>query len=1125
LPAQANYLLGADPAGWRTGVALYARATYRELYPGIDLIFHGSDRSLEYDFLLRPGADAHAIALDVSGAADVRVESDGTLAIATPAGPVIRWKKPEVYQLRNGAREPVAGRFVVRRNRVTFALGAYDHRRTLVIDPTLAAASYLGGSADDAGRGIAVDANGNAYVTGYTFSRDIPSTGGTQQPAWKGGTAGRFFGGDAFVAKYTSAGALVWVTYLGGSNDDVGDAVAVDSSGNVYVTGYTNSTDFPTTSAAFQKTFQGRGTRPATYFAPGGDAFVTKLNPSGSALIYSTYLGGKDDDKGIAIAVDSAGNAAVGGVTLSTNFPTQNPYQSAFKGFGGIPDLCFGCGPVQNFGDGFVAVLNPAGSALVFSTYLGGSNDDTVTSIAVDGSGNVYAGGTTLSTDFPVSGAYQSKFGGSANLNIQPVLVMGDGWVAKFSPAGKLVYSTFLGGSRDDAVMGLAVDSAGSVYVTGFTSSPDFPTTKGAAQTTYHGPNALTGQKGFIWGDAFVTKLTPAGNSLVYSTYLGGADDDAGGGIAVDAAGNAYVAGFANSRDFPVSADALQKSFAGKSTDPDTTGDAFLAKISSDGGTIVFSTYYGGSLDDAATGIALDTQGSAYVIGTTMSSNLPVAGPGPSKFHGSAADSTTMGDAFVLQISGLFSAAPVSTITAVVNAASLDNRLSPGCAATVMGNNLGSSPLAGAMVGGTAAQVVSASPSSWSVVIPARVLSGATTIQVGSTPPFNITLSDYAPALYSADGSGTGLAAVTHASGGGAVTASSPAMAGENVIFNATGLAGATAAQIAATVGGTGATVAAIASGNAGGYQVTVQLPATLASGSLPVTLAIGNNTSNTVTLPVIAASSGPVITGIVNAATLQANAAAPSDFVNIQVTNLGASDSADNIFPAMTFQGVSVLINGAAVPLSRVSGSQGQISLVLPSELPASGTVNVQVQNPAGTSAGFSLAMAPEDVGMYRVADPSNPNRINGDVHFTNDAWRVMAASMAAALGLPSCGGADPAAACAQPAKSGDQIVIYLTGLGKATPNGDPNGQPLPTGTLAPTDGSVVYQTVDAPAVTIGGVTAQVSLSAIVPGNAGLYQIQTSVPDGVQAGDDVPVVVAMPGGSSDTVTIAVSGN
>jgi uncharacterized protein (TIGR03437 family) len=186
---------------------------------------------------------------------------------------------------------------------------------------------------------------------------------------------------------------------------------------------------------------------------------------------------------------------------------------------------------------------------------------------------------------------------------------------------------------------------------------------------------------------------------------------------------------------------------------------------------------------------------------------------------------------------------------------------------------------------------------------------------------------------------------------------------------------------------------------------------------------------------------------------------------------------------------------------------------------------VNVQVQNPAGISAAFTLAMAPADVGMYRVADPSNPNRINGDVHFTNNAWRVMPASMAAALGLPGCDGADPSTACGQPARPGDGIVIYLTGPGLATPNGDPNGQPLATGSLAPADGSVVYQTVDTPAVTIGGVAAQVNLAAIVPGNAGLYWIQTVVPDGVQAGDDVPLVVTMPSGSSDTVTIAVSGN
>ena len=1126
LQAKASYLTGSDPARWRSAAPLYSRAIYREVYPHIDLLFHGSGQALEYDFIVRPGGDPRSIALDIAGANDIRLEADGTLAIATEAGE-IRWRKPEIYQERAGRREPVSGRFVVRGHRVTFAVGAYDLHRTVVVDPTLKYASYLGGSADDASRGIAVDSAGNIYVTGFTFSRDLPGTGGFLQPSYHGGGAMSYLGGDAFVAKYSKNGVLAYVTYIGGSDDDAGMAIAVDASGSAYVTGYTNSTDFPIVKGCYQTSFQGKG---SNRFNPaaGGDAFVAKLDPTGTRLVYSTYLGGKDDDKGTAIAVDTSGNAYVGGVTQSANFPVQNAYQTVFQGLGGVPELCGGCGPVANFGDAFLTALNPSGTGLLFSTYFGGSLEDTLTAIALDTAGNVYAGGSTLSTNFPVRGAFQDKFGGVAPFSVQPVIPTGDGWVAKFDKTGKLLYSTYLGGSRDDAVMGLAVDSTGAVYAAGFTSSPDFPgVPASAAQSKFHGPNSLAGSKGFIWGDAFVAKLTPAGNGLVYATYLGGGDDDAAMALAIDAAGNAYVAGFTDSADFPVSSDATQKTFAGKDTSfADPTGDAFLAKIGPDGSAILFSTYYGGSLDDAAGGIALDTQGNVYIAGASASANLQVPGAAQRTFGGWAAQNEAMGDAFIAGFSGLFPAIPVATITAVVNAASLDSRLSPGAAAIVKGNDLASAAPS-ALVGGKQAQVVSAGASQWNIVIPLDAAIGPAGVQVGTASPFNITLAQYAPALYSADGSGTGTAAATHASGG-AISAASAAVPGENIVLTATGIGavdgnGAVLAPLAATIGGTGATVVSSALTTNGVYQVSVQLPVTLPAGTQPVSLSIGDAASNPVTVPV--AATGPTIGSIVNAANLQARGAAPNSFVDIQVTNLGSQHDSGNVFPDTVFEGVSVLFKGVPAPLYYVSSSRAQITLVLPSELPTSGTVDVQVQSPTGSSRPFALSMAPADVGLYRVSDPSNANRINGDVHFANSAGRVMPAAMGAALNLPPCGDVDLFTACGQPAKVGDGIVILLTGLGLATPNGDPNGQPLPTGTLVPADGSVTYQTVDTPVVTIGGVPAQVSSSVIAPGNAGLYLIATVVPDGVAPGDDVSVAVTMPNGSSDTVTIAVAGN
>jgi uncharacterized protein (TIGR03437 family) len=304
-------------------------------------------------------------------------------------------------------------------------------------------------------------------------------------------------------------------------------------------------------------------------------------------------------------------------------------------------------------------------------------------------------------------------------------------------------------------------------------------------------------------------------------------------------------------------------------------------------------------------------------------------------------------------------------------------------------------------------------------------------------------------------------------------------------------------------------------------YQVVFKVPLDVPAGNQNVFLSVGGKSTGTVTLPV---STTPQVTAVVNGATFKAKGAAPNSFVSIFGNNVGSQDTSSNIFPATTFNGASVLFNGNAAPLYYVFGSLGQINLVLPSELAETGTVNVQIKSAQGTSDNFTLTLASADVGAFRIPDPSKAARNNGAILFANTAWRVMPASMAAALGFPPCG-TDKAAACGQPAAVGDVLQIYLTGLGKATPNGDPSGKPLATGTVAPADGSVIYKTVQTPTVTIGGVSAGVLFSGIAPGNAGLYQINVAIPTGVQAGDDVPVVISMAGGSTDTVTIAVRAN
>ena len=476
LAGTSNYFMGSDPAKWRSNIPTYARVKYDGIYPGIDLVYYGNQRQLEYDFIVAPGADPRRIAFDVRGAKRIRRDAKGDLVLNVREGE-IRWHKPAVYQEKNGARELVAAGYAITdRNRVAFEVATYDTSRALYIDP-LIYSTYLGGSDYDFDNGIAVDNAGNAYITGTTYSTDFPTTPGTFQIK-RGGTA------DAFVTKINPTGsALVYSAYLGGSDSDFGNGIAVDSAGNAYVTGTTYSTDFPTTPGTFQ-----------TKLAGIDDAFVTKINPTGSALLYSTHLGGSTgsfDQEAHGIAVDSAGNASVTGWTSASDFPTMNPVQVAYGG---------------GAEDAFVTKINATGSALVYSTYLGGSDYDYGLAIAVDKAGNVYVTGHTWSSNFPTVNPFQAANAGYA-----------DAFVAKLNPWGSaFVYSTYLGGSYYDEGNGIVADTAGNAYITGDTDSYDFPTMN-PAQAFNGGTNS-----GAI--DAFVAKLNPKGSSLVYSTYLGGSD-------------------------------------------------------------------------------------------------------------------------------------------------------------------------------------------------------------------------------------------------------------------------------------------------------------------------------------------------------------------------------------------------------------------------------------------------------------------------------------------------------------------------------------------------------------------------------------------------------------------------
>src|SRR6266568_3527378 len=408
-PGKANYFIGKDRSKWRTNVPTYAKVHYQNVYPGIDLVYYGNQRQLEYDFVVALGADPKKIALRFQGAEKVEIDAQGELMLHTTGGDMHQ-HKPVIYQEIDGVRRDIDGGYVIKSGkRVGFQIAAYDTSRPLIIDPVvLSYSTFLGGSFEDEGSGIAVDAAGNAYVTGMTASINFPTTPGAFNT-----TNGQF--PEAFVTKLDPAGStLVYSTYLGGNGDDRGRGIAVDSQGNAYVTGATLSTDFPTTVGAFQTASRGSA-----------ESFVTKLDPTGSTLVYSTYLGGGGPDVGSGIAVDADGNAYVTGYTTSPTFPTT---VGAFQFiFGGGADV-------------FVTTLNPAGSALVYSTFLGGHNTDMGKGIAVDALGNIYVTGTTNSVNFPTTaGAFQPIFGGGFN---------GDIFVTKLDPKAlgplSLVYSTFL---------------------------------------------------------------------------------------------------------------------------------------------------------------------------------------------------------------------------------------------------------------------------------------------------------------------------------------------------------------------------------------------------------------------------------------------------------------------------------------------------------------------------------------------------------------------------------------------------------------------------------------------------------------------------------------------------------
>jgi Beta-propeller repeat/Thrombospondin type 3 repeat len=563
LPGKVSYFTGNDPARWVTAIPTYGKVEYRDVYPGVGLVFYGNPQKLEYDLVVAPGADPSAIRFGLKGSESIHVDGAGDVVIETASG-TVRLRKPRAYQERDGNRQEVDTRYRVTRTRIAFQVADYDRRRPLILDPVLLYGTYLGGSGTDGAVDVAMDATGAAYVVGTSTSTDFPVTAGAFATS-PGGY-------HVFVTKLDSSGStLIYSAMLGGSAFDVGHAIALDASGAAYIAGRTTSNDFPTTAGAFDQSFNGDE-----------DAFVAKLSPDGSSLAYSTFLGGAGTDQALDLAVDAAGAAYATGATTSNDYPTT-PGSFDQTTNGGTKS--------------FVSKVDPTGATLVYSTLLGGSSGfDIAHSIAVDAAGSAYVAGVTKSFDFPTTaGAYDTTCGTDGNCG---GTYISDVFVTKFDATGSsLVYSTFLGGAEDDGPNGahIAVDGTGAAYVTGDTTGGGFPTTPGAFDPV-----------GWIGQDGFVTKLDASGSALVYSTYLGGTSGfTIPENIAVDAAGRAYVTGTTSSSSFPTTPGAFDVTLG------NTSGDAFLTKLDAAGATLLYSTYIGGSGPETGRAVAIDTSAGA----------------------------------------------------------------------------------------------------------------------------------------------------------------------------------------------------------------------------------------------------------------------------------------------------------------------------------------------------------------------------------------------------------------------------------------------------------------------------------------------------------------------------------
>jgi len=1022
-----SYFNGTDPKRWRKGVPHYARLRFRGVYKDIDVVYYGADGRLEYDFVAAPHADLSHIRLSFTGASEVAQTSQGDLRVVTGRGELLH-KRPRVIE---GGRELVS-RYRMGNDDVAIEIDGHNPANALVVDPVIESATYFGGGSYEAARAMSLDSQGNVYLAGQA-----PSPGVFTGPFPSASNPGQ----DAVLIKFApQSNTIAYYVFLGGDQDDVAYSLAVDNNGAAYLAGSTRSVNFPVASG-----FQ---------MSPGGgafaDAFVAKIAPDGRSIAYSTYLGGSGTDEAYAIAVDANGAAYVGGTTGSRNFPIQ----------GGALQPVFGGSVLSQSATGFIAVVAPAGNKLTYATLLGGSKQEQVRALALDANGAIYVAGYTSSQDFPIRGGVQTILPGVAA-----------GFVAKLSgDTSQLLYSTYIGGRSTTAVNALTVDAQGSAIAAGYTSSGDFPV-RNAPQPSYGGGDR----------DGFIVRLTPQGNDYLFATYLGGSDVDTINALTLESNGLLTVAGSTGSADFP------QKSGLQAFQGASPSQEAFVAKFQTASNALLFSAVIGGTGDDQAYGVQVDSSGATFVAGVTASSDFPVKSGGfQTQFGGGG------GDMFLVKLSAdpsLYGLAPsLNVSTQVLNFIAAMGAPAPPAAAPV---NITST------LTGSAAFTVDWAGTPWLNVNMTRGQAPATMLVFVNQAGLAIGVYNAVVRVIPANGAAAVEIEVTLTVTSAAPTIQSitpsqvPAGAPDTEFtLTGTGFSAASSVQVFLYDGSFAQALAPTATTDTM-LRFTIGKSMLFRDTVLQCRVKNPDSPLASNSIPVQVGDRFPTIVSITNAASGSGDAIAPGEYVAISGSTLGPAlplrvTIGDGATASSALGGVRVLFEGIAAPL--LSVVDRKVVAVAPWALAGKQTAQVVVEYLGVTSNPMVVAMARAAPALF-TSDGSG----TGQGLIFNESGLSNAAFV--------------------PAAKGSVVSIYFTGAGVMSPAG--------------VDGKIASAAGNGPVLqvtaTIDGLPADVvSIGNAIGEVTGMVQADVRVPAGAHSGA-VPIQVTVGGVASQTgVVVAV---